>query len=308
MHSFELRTSSLLPRCSRVTSNPDVIAWPVGLVPINAVVLTGLANFRVVGYSEVGSKRGYGNYGKSFERIVGNEETDRPPGLVEPVLVFAPCYTADSMKPKSGRKKAAKTRKDAMRMIAKAELPTRYGRFTIYGFEGDGPLAEAVALVRGKLNGKSVPLVRVHSQCLTGDVLASERCDCRAQLELSLKKIGAANAGVLLYLPQEGRGIGLMNKLRAYELQDGGMDTVEANETLGFAADARDYDFSAQILKKLGAKRIRLLSNNPEKVRQLESGGIRVVERVPCQPRVSRVSRGYLQTKKRKMGHLLTGV
>jgi len=203
----------------------------------------------------------------------------------------------------------AKTPKtSAMRMIAKAELPTRYGRFTIYGFEGDGPLSEAVALVRGKLNGKSVPLVRVHSQCLTGDVLASERCDCRAQLELSLKKIGAANAGVLLYLPQEGRGIGLMNKLRAYELQDGGMDTVEANETLGFAADARDYDFSAQILKKLGAKRIRLLSNNPEKVRQLESGGIRVVERVPCQPRVSRISRGYLRTKKRKMGHLLTGV
>jgi GTP cyclohydrolase II len=213
------------------------------------------------------------------------------------------------MKLKPGRKKVAKTPKtSAMRMIAKAELPTRYGRFTIYGFEGDGPLSEAVALVRGKLNGKSVPLVRVHSQCLTGDVLASERCDCRAQLELSLKKIGAANAGVLLYLPQEGRGIGLMNKLRAYELQDGGMDTVEANETLGFAADARDYDFSAQILKKLGAKRIRLLSNNPEKVRQLESGGIRVVERVPCQPRVSRISRGYLRTKKRKMGHLLTGV
>jgi GTP cyclohydrolase II len=212
------------------------------------------------------------------------------------------------MKAKSGRKKVAKTKKGAMRMIAKAELPTRYGRFTIYGFEGDGPLAEAVALVRGKLNGKSVPLVRVHSQCLTGDVLASERCDCRAQLELSLKKIGAASAGVLLYLPQEGRGIGLMNKLRAYELQDGGMDTVEANETLGFAADARDYDFSAQILKKLGARKIRLLSNNPEKVRQLESGGIRVVERVPCQPRVSLVSRRYLQTKKRKMGHLLEGV
>jgi GTP cyclohydrolase II len=212
------------------------------------------------------------------------------------------------MKLKPGRKKVAKTGKGAMRMIAKAELPTRYGRFTIYGFEGDGPLAEAVALVRGKLNGKSVPLVRVHSQCLTGDVLASERCDCRAQLELSLKRIGAANSGVLLYLPQEGRGIGLMNKLRAYELQDGGMDTVEANETLGFAADARDYDFSAQILKKLGARKIRLLSNNPEKVRQLENGGIRVVERVPCQPRVSKISRGYLRTKKKKMGHLLTGV
>jgi len=205
-------------------------------------------------------------------------------------------------------KKNTKKNLADVKMIAKAELPTRYGRFVIYGFEGDGPLAEAVALVHGKLNGKSVPLVRVHSQCLTGDVLASERCDCRAQLEFSLKKIAAADAGVLLYLPQEGRGIGLMNKLRAYELQDGGMDTVEANETLGFAADARDYDFSARILKKLGARNIRLLSNNPEKVRQLESGGIRVVERVPCQPRVSKVSRGYLRTKKRKMGHLLEGV
>ena len=192
-------------------------------------------------------------------------------------------------------------------MVAQADLPTRYGRFTIYGFTGNGGNDEAVALVRGKLDGKSAPLVRVHSQCLTGDVLTSLRCDCRAQLELSLKKIGQASAGVLLYLPQEGRGIGLMNKLRAYQLQDGGMDTVEANESLGFAADARDYDFSAQILKKLGIKKIRLLSNNPEKVRQLESAGIEVVERVPCQPRVSKISRAYLKTKKRKMGHLLEG-
>ena len=193
-------------------------------------------------------------------------------------------------------------------MVAHADLPTRYGRFAIYGFKGGGPQEEAVALVRGNLKGKKAPLVRVHSQCLTGDVLTSLRCDCRAQLELSLKKIGQAPAGVLLYLPQEGRGIGLMNKLRAYELQDKGMDTVEANETLGFAADAREYDFSARILKKLGAKRIRLLSNNPEKVRQLEAAGIQVLERVPCQPRVSRISRGYLKTKKRKMGHLLEGV
>jgi len=193
-------------------------------------------------------------------------------------------------------------------MAAHAELPTRYGRFTIYGFEGRGPMEEGVALVRGNLQGRIAPLVRVHSQCLTGDVLASLRCDCRAQLELSLKKIGQAPSGILLYLPQEGRGIGLMNKLRAYELQDGGMDTVEANKKLGFAADARDYDFSAQILNKLGAKKIRLLSNNPEKVRQLESGGIQVVERVPCQPRVSKTSRGYLKTKKSKMGHLLKGL
>ncbi|MHB8503447.1 MAG: GTP cyclohydrolase II [Candidatus Acidiferrales bacterium] len=202
------------------------------------------------------------------------------------------------------RKKASA----AVRLIAQAALPTRYGRFTIYGFKGRGPLDEAVALVRGKLGGKTAPLVRVHSQCLTGDVLASLRCDCRAQLELSLRKIGQAGCGILLYLPQEGRGIGLMNKLRAYQLQDGGMDTVEANESLGFAADARDYDFPAQILKKLGATKIRLLSNNPEKVRQLERSGIRVVQRVPCQPRVSKISRAYLQTKKSKMGHILEGV
>ena len=212
------------------------------------------------------------------------------------------------MSAKSHKSKRSKKSSTALQMIAHAELPTRYGRFTIYGFKGSGPQEEAVALVRGNLKGKTVPLVRVHSQCLTGDVLTSLRCDCRAQLELSLKKIGQASSGILLYLPQEGRGIGLMNKLRAYQLQDGGMDTVEANEKLGFAADARDYDFSAQILKKLGAKQIRLLSNNPEKVRQLENSGIRVVERVPCQPRVSKISRGYLKTKKRKMGHLLKGI
>jgi GTP cyclohydrolase II len=194
------------------------------------------------------------------------------------------------------------------RVIATAELPTRYGRFRIYGFQGRGPQEEAVALVRGNLRGRIAPLVRVHSQCLTGDVLTSLRCDCRAQLELSMKKIGNAPAGILLYLPQEGRGIGLMNKLRAYELQDGGMDTVEANESLGFAADAREYQFPARILKTLGARKIRLLSNNPDKVKQLESAGVRVVERVPCQPKISRTSRGYLQTKKKKMGHLLEGI
>ncbi|HXT26642.1 MAG TPA: GTP cyclohydrolase II [Candidatus Eisenbacteria bacterium] len=198
-------------------------------------------------------------------------------------------------------------------LVAQAELPTRYARFTIHGFAGKGPNEEAIALLRGKIRGpfkskKAIPLVRVHSQCLTGDVLTSLRCDCRAQLELSLKQIGKAAAGILLYLPQEGRGIGLMNKLRAYELQDQGMDTVEANESLGFAADAREYDFPAQILQKLGATQIRLLSNNPEKMRQLEAAGIKVVERVPCQPRISKTSRAYLQTKKKKMGHLLKGL
>jgi len=212
------------------------------------------------------------------------------------------------MRKKSKQGKHPRRNGAGTQKIAQAELPTRYGKFTIYGFKGGGPQEEAVALVRGNVNGKTAPLVRVHSQCLTGDVLASLRCDCRAQLELSLKKIGQAPSGILLYLPQEGRGIGLMNKLRAYQLQDGGMDTVEANERLGFAADAREYDFSAQILKKLGAQRIRLLSNNPEKVRQLEKAGIEVVERVACQPRVSKISRAYLKTKKRKMGHLLEGI
>jgi GTP cyclohydrolase II len=212
------------------------------------------------------------------------------------------------MTKKSPTGKPKRTAKDSLRLAATAALPTKFGKFAIYGFEGRGPQEEAVALVRGNVKGRVAPLVRVHSQCLTGDVLTSLRCDCRAQLELSLKKISEAPSGILLYLPQEGRGIGLMNKLRAYELQDGGMDTVEANESLGFAADAREYEFPARILKKLGATRIRLLSNNPDKIRQLESAGIRVVERVPCQPRLSKISRAYLQTKKRKMGHLLEGV
>jgi GTP cyclohydrolase II len=212
------------------------------------------------------------------------------------------------MAKKLSTKRISAKSKDTVEAVAHADLPTRHGRFTIIGFRGLGPQDEAVALVRGNLKGRTAPLVRVHSQCLTGDVLASLRCDCRAQLELSLEKIAKAPSGILLYLPQEGRGIGLMNKLRAYELQDGGMDTVEANVSLGFAADARDYEFPAKILLKLGARRIRLLSNNPEKVRQLESAGIQVVERVPCEPRISKTNRAYLQTKKHKMGHLLAGV
>ena len=206
------------------------------------------------------------------------------------------------------RKTNSKPRAPAPRVVARAKLPSRFGRFTILGVEGRGPQESAVVLLRGKPGGRRAPLVRIHSQCLTGDVLCSERCDCRAQLELSLAKIGRASSGVLLYLPQEGRGIGLMNKLKAYELQDQGRDTVEANVELGFSADARDYAFTAAVLRKLGIRAVRLLSNNPEKVRQLEANGIRVVERIPCQPRVSRRSRDYLQTKKNKLGHLLSGV
>ncbi|HKO03471.1 MAG TPA: GTP cyclohydrolase II, partial [Candidatus Acidoferrales bacterium] len=208
----------------------------------------------------------------------------------------------------ANRKKARRGKlRAAPRIVARAKLPSRFGRFTILGVEGRGPADDAVVLLRGN-PAAGAPLVRIHSQCLTGDVLCSERCDCRAQLELSLEMIGRARSGLLLYLPQEGRGIGLMNKLKAYELQDLGRDTVEANEELGFSADARDYAFSAAILRSLGVRSVRLLSNNPEKVRQLEEHGVRVVERIPCQPRVSRRSRGYLQTKKNKLGHLLAGV
>ena len=195
-----------------------------------------------------------------------------------------------------------------VRVVARAKLPTRFGTFTILGVQGQRSSDTAVVLQRGRLNGRVVPLVRIHSQCLTGDVLTSERCDCRAQLEFSLRRIAGARTGLLLYLPQEGRGIGLMNKLKAYEWQDRGMDTVEANHKLGFAADSRDYRFSAEVLRHLGARRVRLLSNNPDKVRQLERAGIQVVERLPCQPRASRLSRAYLRAKKTKLGHLLAGI
>jgi GTP cyclohydrolase II len=194
-----------------------------------------------------------------------------------------------------------------IRIVARAKLPTRFGPFEILGIESLNSQESAVALVHGRVRSQT-PIVRIHSQCLTGDVLSSERCDCRAQLELSLRRIAASSSGILLYLPQEGRGIGLMNKLRAYELQDHGMDTVEANEKLGFAADSRDYSFSAAALGLLGVRRVRLLSNNPDKIQQLEKAGIRVIERVPCRPRATRDSRSYLETKRTKMGHLLEGL
>ena len=160
--------------------------------------------------------------------------------------------------------------------------------------------------MKGNLRGRRAPLVRIHSQCLTGDVFASERCDCRAQLELALRRIARAGAGVLLYEPQEGRGIGLMNKLRAYQLQDRGLDTVEANHRLGFPADRRTYALAADALRLLGLRRVRLLSNNPEKIDALVRAGIEVVERVPCQPTPARGHRAYLRVKKRKLGHLLS--
>ncbi|MBL8227170.1 MAG: GTP cyclohydrolase II [Bryobacterales bacterium] len=192
---------------------------------------------------------------------------------------------------------------------AEADFPTRFGHFRIYGFEGhfDRRLEEATVLVMGNVITGEPPLVRIHSQCLTGDVFHSLRCDCRSQLELALEKIAAEGRGILLYEMQEGRGIGLMNKLRAYALQDDGADTVEANERLGFEADLRNYELPGAILRYLGVSRVRLLSNNPDKIDALERAGVKVVERVPCVVPVIESTEEYLRTKKEKMGHLLEG-
>jgi GTP cyclohydrolase II len=191
--------------------------------------------------------------------------------------------------------------------VAEAAFPTQFGSFRIYGFEGrDGDLTEeAVVLKMGELAGGPPPLVRIHSQCLTGDVFHSLRCDCRAQLEIALRSIAQEGRGLLIYEHQEGRGIGLLNKLRAYELQDHGADTVEANERLGFDSDLRSYELPGAILQYFGLKAVRLLSNNPQKVEAVERAGVEVVERVPCLADVLDTRESYLRTKKEKMGHLL---
>ncbi len=188
--------------------------------------------------------------------------------------------------------------------VAEADFPTRFGHFRICGFRSGEE--EAIAIVMGDL-ASSPPLVRIHSQCITGDVFHSLRCDCRAQLELALAMIAAEGRGMVIYENKEGRGIGLVNKIRAYELQDQGADTVEANERLGFDADLRDYELPAGVLHRLGVTAVRLLSNNPEKIEALERAGVRVTERVPCQPESEEASARYLTTKKEKLGHLLEG-
>ncbi|HEY6987184.1 MAG TPA: GTP cyclohydrolase II [Bryobacteraceae bacterium] len=191
--------------------------------------------------------------------------------------------------------------------IAEANFPTRFGEFRIFGFEGvrENETEEALGLKLGDPSPELGPLlVRIHSQCLTGDVFHSLRCDCRSQLELALDQIAGEGRGLLIYEHQEGRGIGLLNKLRAYELQDGGLDTVEANEKLGFKADLRDYALPAAILRYFGVKEVRLLSNNPDKVAALESAGIRVVERAPLVVPPLETTAEYLKTKRDKLGHL----
>ncbi len=196
--------------------------------------------------------------------------------------------------------------------VADANFPTRWGQFRILGFEGipqpgdptRKAVEAAVALVMGDIQS-APPIVRIHSQCLTGDVFHSLRCDCHDQLHLALKRIAEEGAGILIYEQQEGRGIGLMAKLRAYELQDQGLDTIEANHQLGFPTDLRAFELPAEILKQLGVSAVRLITNNPEKVSVLEAAGIRVAERVdatiPSEPTFER----YLETKREKLGHLV---
>src|SRR5580704_16881615 len=209
---------------------------------------------------------------------------------------------------------------ESVKKIAEADFPTRWGAFRILGFEGvlpsprpccehgeaSGKRVEGlVALVMGDIHA-APPLVRIHSQCLTGDVFGSLRCDCRLQLELALRTIAAEGVGILLYEQQEGRGIGLMAKLKAYELQDKGLDTIEANLELGYKADCRLFEVPAKALKLLGIHAVRLITNNPEKIAALEEQGIRVVERISAEVPAEPTNERYLATKREKMGHLVS--
>jgi 3,4-dihydroxy 2-butanone 4-phosphate synthase/GTP cyclohydrolase II len=189
--------------------------------------------------------------------------------------------------------------------VAIANLPTKTGSFKIAGYRSKTSPEEFVVLFKGEMKRKHPTLVRIHSQCLTGDVFGSIKCDCGPQLETAMKMIEEAGIGAIVYQQQEGRGIGIVNKIRAYELQDQGADTVEANERLGFAADARVYDQCAEVLYELGLCEVRLISNNPEKILALEKAGLKVIERVSVEIDAEEQAAEYLRTKKEKMGHLL---
>lgn len=193
-----------------------------------------------------------------------------------------------------------------MQIVARAKLPTQFGRFTIYAFCNRIDGEEHVAIVKGAVKGKANVPLRMHSECLTGDVFHSLRCDCHAQLVAAMKKMGKMPRGVIIYLRQEGRGIGITNKIRAYELQDGGMDTVQANLALGLPADGRDYEAAAAMICELGIKSIALITNNPDKIGDLLRHGIKVVRRIPHEFGRQKYNTAYLDVKKRKMRHMLS--
>ncbi|MFC2172505.1 bifunctional 3,4-dihydroxy-2-butanone-4-phosphate synthase/GTP cyclohydrolase II [Acidobacteriota bacterium] len=195
-----------------------------------------------------------------------------------------------------------------VKRMAVTKMPTEFGDFTLYAYRSEIEDAEHLALVMGKIKEGERVLVRAHSECLTGDVFHSNRCDCGTQLHKAMELIAKEGNGVILYMRQEGRGIGLVNKLKAYELQDQGQDTVEANETLGFKADQRDYGIGAQILRDLGLHEIRLLTNNPRKFRALKGYGLKFVERIPIEVPTTPHASKYMKTKKEKLGHLLTTI
>ena len=196
-------------------------------------------------------------------------------------------------------------REKMVKCIVVTKLPTQYGNFDLHLYQSIIDKKEHLALVKGEISGEKPVLVRVHSECLTGDVFASQRCDCGEQLHRAMMMVEAEGAGIVLYMRQEGRGIGLINKLKAYKLQDDGHDTVEANEKLGFKADLRDYGIGAQILVDLGVKKMRLMTNNPKKIVGLEGYGLEVVERVPIEIEPNEINHKYLETKRDKLGHLI---
>jgi len=201
---------------------------------------------------------------------------------------------------------AWKDRARTVERVATANLPTEIGTFRIAGYRSLISDEEFVVIYKGELNSEIPTLVRIHSQCLTGDVFGSIKCDCGPQLHLAMAMIEKEGRGAIVYQQQEGRGIGILNKIKAYALQDEGADTVEANEKLGFAVDAREYQQCAEILFDLGLCKVRVISNNPEKLKALEDAGLRIVERVPIEVDIEKPAAHYLRTKKEKLGHLLT--